>query len=299
MVELYRRLWLATGKEQIILIVLSLLVAAIAAVPLQLQKDIINGLTQKMGAEKLFLLCGAYFAVLLINAGLKFLLNYRSSVLGESVIRRIRALLYREEHSEQQTGFDRSTLITKIADEANAVGKFAGEAIASPLLQVGTLISVVGFVAVTQPRLGLLIFLLILPQAFLVLYTQRFINTRVSERVKTLRQATKEISASDVGQIEQSVLDDFDSIFEKQREIFKIKLSVKFLLNALNAVGTVGILRLGGLLFIDGRTDIGTIVASLSAFQRINEPWRTLIAFYRQLSAVTVRFTLLLPKQNN
>jgi hypothetical protein len=142
-----------------------------------------------------------------------------------------------------------------------------------------------------------LIFPLILPQAFLVLYIQRFINTRVSEPVRTSRKATQEISASHVGQIQQSVLGDFDSIFEKQREIFEIMLSVKFLLNAPNAVGTVGILLLDGLLFIDGRTDIRTIVASLSAFQRTNEPWRTLIAFYRQLSAVSVRFALLLPKQ--
>lgn len=274
---------------------MSLLVAGIAAIPLQLQKDIINGLTQKMGTEKLFLLCGAYFGVLLVNAGLKFALNYRSSVLGESVVRRIRVVLCQEEHSEQHADFNRSTLITKIADEANTVGNFAGEAIASPLLQLGTLVSVVGFVAFTQPYLGLFIFGLILPQAFLVIYTQGFINTRVSDRVMTLRKATREISEAEVGHIEQSVLDDFDSTFEKQRQIFKLKLSVKFVLNALNAVGTVGILLLGGLLFIQGRADIGTIVASLSALQRINEPWRTLIAFYRQLSAVSVRFSLLLP----
>jgi hypothetical protein len=34
-------------------------------------------------------------------------------------------------------------------------------------------------------------------------------------------------------------------------------------------------------------------VAALSALQKVNEPWRGLITFYRQLSTVHVRFKLL------
>ena len=71
---------------------------------------------------------------------------------------------------------------------------------------------------------------------------------------------------------------------------------MKFALNVINGLGTVGLLLIGGLLFMDGKTDIGSIVASLTALGRINDPWRELIAFYRQLSAVRVRFDLLVAR---
>ncbi len=53
MIELYRRIWVVTGRQQIILIILSLLVAALAAVPLQFQKGIINGLSESMQMQQM------------------------------------------------------------------------------------------------------------------------------------------------------------------------------------------------------------------------------------------------------
>jgi hypothetical protein len=46
-------------------------------------------------------------------------------------------------------------------------------------------------------------------------------------------------------------------------------------------------------LAIEGRTDVGSVVAALSGLVRISQPWRELIAFYRDLSAVRVKYDLL------
>lgn len=295
MLELYRRIWSATGRAQLVLIVLSLAIAALAAAPLQFQKDIVNGLGGSIDRRQLVMLCAGYLAVLIASSGLKFVLRYRSSVLSESVIRRIREVIYKNrEGAKAWTTDQRGTLVTMIAAEAEEVGRFAGMAIASPLVQMGTLVSVVGYVAANQPVLGLFLVAVVVPQAVIVLTLQKFVNERVAKRVRILRHATGSITAGEVNGIAQGVLDDFDQIFETRRQVFKLKLSMKLALNILNGLGTVGIMLIGGFLVLNGQTDIGSVVASLSALARIIGPWMEVIAFYRELSAVRVKFELLL-----
>ncbi len=297
MLELYRRIWKVTGRQQILLIVLSLAIAALAAVPLQFQKDIINGLGANMTKQHLLMLCAGYFGVLLLNSGLKFVANYRSSILSETVIRRIRKVVYNDRDDYIASGADeRGKLVTIIAAEAEEVGKFAGESISAPVLQLGTLVSVTGYIAWTQPFLGLFLLGVIFPQAVIVLTLQKFVNERVRQRVRTLRHATSTITNDDIKQTQQTILDDFDEIYETRRGTYALKCSMKFALNLINGLGTVGILALGGFLMMAGKTDIGSIVASLSALGRINDPWRELIVFYRQLSAVRVQFDLLMER---
>jgi ABC-type bacteriocin/lantibiotic exporter with double-glycine peptidase domain len=69
-------------------------------------------------------------------------------------------------------------------------------------------------------------------------------------------------------------------------------------MNSITALGTAGLLVLGGFLVINGRTDVGTVVAALSGLTRMNEPWRELIAFYRELSIERIKLDLLLSFQS-
>ena len=297
MIELYKRIWEVTGRSQILLIVLSIIVAALAAVPLQFQKDIINGLDEGMEVRALVYYCAGYFAVIVLTNALKFNLTYRASTLGESVIRYVRKLMY-EEHkkrAEEQAAnrVDEGTFATIIAAEAEEVGRFAGGAVAHPLLQIGTLVSVVAYIMATQPYLGLFLIGVIVPQAILALSLQKLINKRIAERVKVLRRVTATVTSADLEEARQSILDDFDRIYETRRSIFWFKLSMKFALNIITGLGTVGILLIGGLLVFEDRSDIGTVVAALSALVRLSDPWRQLITFYRELSAVRVKFDIL------
>ncbi|GAA6178655.1 hypothetical protein NBRC116594_00930 [Shimia sp. NS0008-38b] len=300
MFKFYKRIWQVTGRVQVLLIVLSLVVAALAAVPLQFQKDIINSIGPDLDVNVLLSMCAGYFAVIAVTNLFKFLLNYRSSVLGEATIRRIRAAVY-----EARFGADKGlpiksessgTVATILSAEAEEVGRFVGQAVANPLLQIGTLVSVVSFVAATQPYLGAFLVAIVLPQALIVLVLQEKVNTRVKSRTLVLRRATGAVSdqsLSDAAQISQDVLADFDEIYETRTGIFKLKLSMKFLMNLLSGAGLVGILLIGGLLMMHGRSDIGTVVASISALEKINSPWRLLLGFYKELSSVRVKYDLI------
>ena len=195
--------------------------------------------------------------------------------------------------SVSRGGPKRGTLVTMLAAEAEAVGSFAGSAIALPLMQLGTLISVISFILASQPWLGVLALAVVLPQAGIVVVMQRRLNQRVRERVQSLRDASDRISESDLVRVEDEVVADFRDVFETRRRIFLLKLSSKLALNVISVTGTVGILFLGGWLVLHGRSDVGTVMASLTGVLRIEGPWRELVSFFRTASTVRVKYAML------
>jgi ABC-type bacteriocin/lantibiotic exporter with double-glycine peptidase domain len=297
MVALYRAVWRVTGRQQLRLIGLSVPVAALAAAPLKFQQLVVNSLVQHGDVHRLTWLCAGFLGVVLLSAALKFLLTLNLSMVGERVIRLIRERLYANQVSAAASGArhapKRGTLVTMLSAEAEVVGSFAGAAIASPLMQLGTLVSVISFILASQAWLGLLALGVVAPQAAIVLAIQSRINRRVRERVQLLRNASDRISESDLTRVEEEVPAQFRDIFETRRRIFLLKLSSKFALSAISVAGTVGILFLGGWLVLKGRSDVGTVVASVTGLTRIEGPWRELVSFFRSASTVQVQYAML------
>lgn len=296
MFPLYGAIWRISGRRQIVLILLSLAIAALAAVPLKFQQEIVNLLTDGSFPEsQLFLLGGGMIGVILLSLALKWLMGYRSKLLGEDMIRLIRKMLLQRAVDEEKASGEilTGTLSTAISAEAEELGKFAGIAFSEPVMQIGTLVSVVAFVATTQPGLGIVAFAMIVPQIGLVLFTQRKVNALLVERVRVLRHSTDEISTPNLQSVVEKVMEDFDEIYEIRRTMFKWKLSSKFLLNSITGVGTVGVFMLGGVLVLQGMTDVGTVVAATIGLSRLQGPNTFLISFYRQVSANRVKFELL------
>ncbi len=294
MIELYRAIWRATGRRQILLIVLSLGIAALAAVPLDYQKNIVNGLTAaSLNASELLSLALAMGFFILLSLAMKWLLGLRASLLGEDVIRQVRTRIcvMSREPKEQDKSVSEGTLATMVSAEAEELGKFTGSAICEPLLQAGTLVVVIGYIVANQPALGLIAALMILPQVLIVLSVQKQVNALISARVRTLRSATDRI-VNGQDKLDQ-ITAEFDEIYEARSNMFLWKQSSKFFLSALNGLGTVAVLLLGGWQVLEGNTDVGTIVAAVAGLARIQGPTNYLIGFYREVSATTVKFDLL------
>jgi ABC-type multidrug transport system fused ATPase/permease subunit len=139
--EMYRAIWRVTGRQQLVLIGLSVTVAALAAAPLKFQQLVINSLVAHGDIGRVGWLCAGLLGIVLLSAALKFALNFRLSVLGESVVLLLRERLYANYVTDAGTGAPdvpkRGTLVTMLAAEAESVGAFAGAAIAEPLMQVG------------------------------------------------------------------------------------------------------------------------------------------------------------------
>lgn len=297
MFQLYRAIWRASAGRQIILIVLSIAIAGLAAVPLEFQRDIINHLTSAdVTTDKLIYLGAGMMSVILLSLALKWLLSYRAGTLGEDLIRMIRQRLLLRASDINVSGetMRKGTMTTAISAEAEELGKFAGGAFSDPVVQIGTLISVIGYISSTQPGLGMIAFSMIVPQIIIVLVSQRKVNVFVAERVRILRGANDMLNVERINEIAREVEAQFDDIYETRRRMFIWKLSAKFLLSVINGAGTVGVLMLGGYLVLNGKTDVGTVVAATSGLSRIQGPTAFLIAFYRQVSANRIKYELML-----
>ncbi|MEQ9695566.1 ABC transporter transmembrane domain-containing protein [Shimia sp. SDUM112013] len=293
MFDLYAAIWKVSGRQQILLILISMAIAALAAVPLNYQKDIINGLTDgNIDKSVLLWMCAGMMGAILLSLTLKWISGYLSNTLGEDVIRRIRNRIVSGFLDHPVPGGS-GAVATMVSAEAEDLGKFTGSAFSEPVMQLGTLVSVIGFIVATQPGLGVIALCMIVPQVVVVLFTQRRVNALISERVHILRGATSEISNEHIAEAAEQIGRDFDRIYETRKSLFKWKLSTKFILSSVNGAGTVAVLLLGGGLVLTGKTDVGTVVAATMGLGRLQAPTAFLIAFYRQVSATRVKYELL------
>lgn len=301
MIEFYRAIWAFSWKRQIVLIALSIALSLLAAAPLELQKDIINHVVEDTDAQVLLWLALGFMAVTALSAGLKLVIQFISASLGEDTIREIRNRIYGRLVEFHGMGSDPSeptapgtgTAVTMISSEAEQIGVFAGDSITLPLLQLGTLLTVLVYIAAQSAILGIIVAAVVIPQGLATFLTQSRINALVRARVAALREGTDRIARSDLQAIEQETEACFDRIYEARVGIFRVKLTTKFVMNLLNGAGMTAILLIGGWYVIQGVTDVGTITVAMTGLARAVQPWRDLMMFYRRAGMVLVRYEVL------
>jgi ABC-type multidrug transport system fused ATPase/permease subunit len=305
--ELYAYVWRSSASQQIVLIILAIIAAVLASAPLELQRHIINTLAGHEKMERLGWLCGGYLIAALAIGGLKYIVNIRSSGLGEFMIRSLREDVLRSSSSSanpnvtpDETRQSRSgALVTTISSQAEAVGKFVGDCISTPIVQAGTLLSVLSYMLYTEPRLGVVVLFIAVPQLLVVPMIQRRINVHVRERSHTLVRAGDLMVEPALG--DGSYADStgseisraFETIYLARLAVFKLKFGLKFLISALQSTAVFVLLFAGGIMVLNGKTEIGIVVAFISGLDRVLEPWREMIAFLRSTAAARVQFDLI------
>ena len=142
--------------------------------------------------------------------------------------------------------------------------------------------------------------LIAVPQVFAVPMIQRRINTLVRERVRTVRRAGDLVvddvrggGGSSAGSLGGEIGTAFKTIYGVRLRMFRLKFGLKFLVSGLQSVGVFALLFVGGIMVLNGTTEIGIVVAFISGLDRVLEPWREMIAFVRSTSAARIQFDLL------
>ena len=199
-----------------------------------------------------------------------------------------------------ETRKDKSgALVTTISSQTEAVGKFVGDCISTPIVQAGTLRSVLSYMLYTEPRLGLVVLFIAVPQLFLVPMIQRRLNVYVRERAHALVRAGDLMvdpalhRATSAGSLGSEVNKAFETIYLARLHTFKLKFGLKFVISALQSIAVFVLLFAGGIMVLNGKTEIGIVVAFISGLDRVLEPWREMIAFVRSTSSARVQFDLI------
>ena len=291
------------GRHQIALLVLSVIVFALSTVPLEIQRRIVNDAVRNGAVNPILWLALAYFGVALLEGGIKLSLNiYRGWVSEMAVLdlRRVVARLTPHAATRLNPGNSQGTEISMILSEVEPIGGFAGISISEPLLQTGVLVSVFGYLVFLQPMVALLCALAFSPQLVFVPLMQRAINRRSGERIETLRRVSGTIvdarahAAPDAGALTDDTQDgQLRHVFALNMGIFKIKFSMYFLMNLTHHLGVATALGVGGYYVVQGRIDLGTVVAFVSGLAKVNDPWGDLVDWFREMTLVRTRYRLL------
>lgn len=289
---LFGYIWQVSRRHQVALCLLSITVFLLSAVPLELQRRIVNDAIGKGALDTILWLAIAYAAVALTEGAVKLWLNVYRSRVSERAVRDLRRRV------AEDRAISGGAEISMILTESEPIGGFVGMSISEPLLQGGVLLSVFGYMVWLNPWMALLSIAVFSPQVVFVPLMQQAMNRRASERIHTLRQVSDGIvgasggkSGGDPAQAEaQDAL--VNHVFRLNMSIFKLKFSMNFLMNTMHHLGVATVLGVGGWYAAQGRIDVGTVVAFVSGLAKVNDPWRDVVAWYREMTAVDMRYRL-------
>jgi ABC-type multidrug transport system fused ATPase/permease subunit len=303
--SVYRYIWRVSGHRQITLCLLTGVVVALTAAPLELQRRIIDDAFGQKDVRLLGLYCALYLALLLVQGALKYVLNVTRGRTVETVSRILRLQIFDHLSSLAAKGQARATAsvtrgatVSMISAEAEDLAGFVGDSFSMPLLQGGTAVVVFGYLVWVNPLIAGFAAILYLPQIFIVPPTQHGINRNSVTYAKVLRRVGDMIVGLDrtsgndgrsSGRFRRLVNQSFDL----RIRIYRMKFSLTALGNFLDALGPLIVFAVGGWLVIHGSIALSTIVVFISGVQKVSDPWDQLITFYRTASNTQAKYELI------
>jgi ABC-type bacteriocin/lantibiotic exporter with double-glycine peptidase domain len=293
--------WRVSATQQVRLVLLTLIVFPLSTVPLELQRRIVNGAVGAGDFGLVLALGGAYLVFIVVNGGLKWIRGYYLGRVAEGVIRRLRFRIVRTLDTDDDS--NEGAKVSMMAAEAEKLGGFVAQSVADPLLQIGVFASVLGYMLFIEPLVAIVAFAFFLPSLILTPIMQQVINRYSAQRIERVRALSRDMTHDDFDGLDEEQLtahyDPFiEDIHDYRVRIVFVKHLLKVINNALGHLGPLSVLVVGGWLVIRGETQVGTIVAFVSGYEKLMNPARDLLNLYRQYSQMRVQYRLIRQEVN-
>ncbi|MEX3009179.1 ABC transporter transmembrane domain-containing protein [Hoeflea sp. TYP-13] len=309
-------IWKYSARQQIILLILTVISFPILYLSLELPKQIIN---EAIGSsafpveyfgfslgqfEYMGVLCGAFLLTVIVSGVLKMRTNIFKGTVSERLLRRFRYQLISRILRFPLPHFRRTSqgaLISMVTAETEPMGSMMGDAVSRPVFAAGQMLTVAAFLFVQNVWLGVAAIVMIPLQAYIIPKLQRHINQLNKKRILVVRSLSDRIGESVTGVEELRnnnglghALADFSKrlgrIFYIRLEIYNRKFFMKFLNNFMNQLTPFLFLSIGGYLVVKGQLTVGALAAALASHKDLMSPWRELLAYYSQIQDVSLRY---------
>ena len=273
--------------------------------PLEMQKRIVNQAITLRNVDLLLLYCGYYLAAVLVSSACKYLINILETLISQRVLARMRAALYAHIIT-LPLGFFRNTqpgtVVNAIVNELVVPSNFVSMAMSSPVSNILTLLAFAGFLFWLNPLLAA-VSLSIYPAAMLLIpFLQKRANIANKARVDQSRTFSGRIAEAISGIHEihgngtyRIEMRKFKKMVERLRKVRVTwglyRFGVKSTNNLFTSLGPFLVFILGGYLTIKGQLELGSLVAFLSAQEKLYDPWKELIEFYQVYQDGAVSYT--------
>ncbi len=313
---IFQFIWRHSRKQQITIMLMTLASLPFLYLVLDLPKYIINDAIDGKSfpkelfgfefsqVEYLLLLCTGLLVLLIINAYFSMRINTYKGVSSERLIRRLRYQLYEnilrfpQRHFQKVTPPELSAMITA---EVEPMGDFISDSFSMPMVQGGTMLTILFFMISEDPILGLVAISMVPVQAWVIPKLQTKVNLLGRERVVRARKLAGWVGESvlGIGDIHTNDASKYmlASISEKLGGIFNVRYQLyqkKFFMKALNVflsqLTPLFFYSIGGILVINGSLTLGALVAVLAAYNRFTTPWKELLKYYQRLNDVKIKY---------
>ncbi|QIG48388.1 ABC transporter ATP-binding protein [Nordella sp. HKS 07] len=302
---LYRYVWHTSQSSQILICILTMVLAPLPMAYLELQRRMVDEAVTQRNLRLLTMLGAAYLAVICVKCAFKYTLNMTKGIAIETIARDIRRRVMvkaiemsggAKKSRSQVTG---ATLVSILSAETEDMSGFAGDAFAVPMLSGGTILYVVGYLLWVQPEIAMLAIVVYLPQMVLVPSVQHKINRLARLRIRLTRFLGHIAEHGD--ERHERILRNagsalIDRLYRVRVWIYLRKYFLSELGNFLANLGPLIVVTVGGYLVITGKTEVGTLVVFISGLQRIADPWDELVNFYRAISNTSVAYAMVSSK---
>jgi len=296
--NIFRYVLETSGWHQLSLMMLTVGVFLLEVVPLELQRRIVDDIVKHRDFWWVIALGGVYAGAVLVQGGIKLVLNVYRSWVGERATRDLRRrvhVLVSSNSAASSTPEAEGIQASMIVAEVESIGGFVGGAVSEPLLQGGILCSVLAYMIHVDVWMAGTAFALFCPQLIFVPLMQGAMNRRTRVRVRLIRRLSVSVVESANSDDARDRADDerIQRVFELNMGIFKFKFSMNFLMNLSTQLQIVSALLVGGWAVYAQRLEIGGVVAFISGIGRITDPWGDLVNYFRDVNITQVKYALM------
>ncbi|MCO5062852.1 MAG: ABC transporter ATP-binding protein/permease [Rhizobiaceae bacterium] len=254
--------------------------------------------------EMLFGLSMIFLLLVVINGLFKLYINTYKGRLGERMLRRVRYQLVDLVLRFPTSHFKRvksAEVATMIKDEVEPMGGFIGDAFVQPVFLGGQALTALVFIMVQSFWLGLIALAIVMVQIVLIPKMRRRLLVLGRERQLTARELSGRVGeiVDGIGAIHINDTSNFERadiaarlgrIFKIRYDLYQWKFMVKFINNFLAQVTPFLFYMIGGYLALEGRLDVGQLVAVIAAYKDLPGPMKDLIDWDQMRQDVQVKY---------
>ncbi|UZP66631.1 ABC transporter ATP-binding protein/permease [Desulfovibrio mangrovi] len=302
--SLYYWVWYKNTRLQILLVAIILVTVAARVFPLEMQKRIINQAIGLKDMEALVLYCLLYMGAVFLAGSLKYVINILQGYIGQKTLLAIREQLFQHVLSLPLHFFRRSSpgqVISSLMSELEPMAIFTGSALSAPLVNILTFIAFAGYMFWLNPLLAALSISIYPLEMVVIPFLQKKYNITNRQRTNTLREASGTVGESISGIHEVHGNGSFllegrkfggniSRLYTQGMRLHVLKFGIKFVNNFFQSLGPFILFIVGGIMAIKGRFDLGALVAFLSAYEKVYDPWKELMEFYQLYQDSKVRY---------
>lgn len=298
--------WVLFRNIHLQLIVVGIIVVTVAmrVLPLEMQKRIINEAIGLKDLPALYRYCAMYIGAVTLAGILKYAINLMQNYIGEKTLMTVRERLYEHLLSLPVQFYRRTSpgnVISYIITEFIPVATFIGQAVAVPAVNILTFFAMAGYMIHLNPTIGLISITLYPLELILLPRIQKHFRRANRRRIKHTQRLSGLVGEAVTGVHE--VHSNASIPLEKQRfkavlhKLYRatllqnaLRFGIKFVNNFFMSLGPFVLFLIGGYYAIQGRFDVGAIVAFLSAYEKLYDPWKELMEFWQVYQDSSVRY---------